>query len=430
VIGASINGDGRLDIFVTKVGANATLGEIVRLLHAAQASKAGVQRAADRISSVFVPIVLALAAATLAGWLLLGDATFERALLHATAVVLIACPCALGLATPAAIVAGTGRAAELGVLFRGGAAVEATARVDTVLLDKTGTITEGAMRVVDVHGANGTSADDVMRLAAAVERGTTHPIARAVVAAARDGGLADMRASGHRSESGVGAGAEIDGSWIRVGRPAAPLELDAADGSTTFGVWRDDVLVGSLSLTDSPKPRARAVVERLRGMGLSVGIVTGDGRGAARDVARQVGVDDVISEVRPEGKVDEIRRRSAEGRHVAFVGDGLNDAPALAAAESGMAVGTGTDVALAAADVQLLAASLDGVPRAIDIARRTLRVIHQNLFWAFVYNVVMIPLAVVGALDPMWAAGAMAASSVTVVANALRLRRFRSPESP
>jgi Cu+-exporting ATPase len=436
VIGASINGDGRLEIFVTKVGPNATLGEIVRLLQAAQASKASIQRLADRVSSVFVPIVLALAATTLVAWIVFAHATFGQALLHATAVVLIACPCALGLATPAAIVAGTGRAAELGVLFTGGTAVEATAEIDLVLLDKTGTVTDGTMTVLDVRGTDGATPDEVLTLAAAVERGSSHPIARAVVRAAQERSLSVAPAIDHRTDPGVGAMAAVDGSRVHVGRavglPASMADVvdTAADTATPFAVWRDDDPIGLVVVGDHVKPEAAAVVARLRSQGIDVGLLTGDVPAAGRAVARAVGIDDVVADVRPAGKVAEIRRRMADGRRVAFVGDGLNDAPALAEASAGIAMGSGTDVALAAADVQLLSGSLTGVPRAIEIARHTLRVIRQNLFWAFAYNVVMIPLAVVGLLDPMWAAAAMAASSVTVVANALRLRRFGTRESP
>jgi Cu+-exporting ATPase len=437
VIGASINGYGRLEIFVTKVGANATLGEIVRALQAAQASKADVQRLADRVSSVFVPFVLALAAATFAGWMVLSDVTIGQALLHATAVVLIACPCALGLATPVAIVAGAGRAAELGVLFKGGAAVEATADADVVLLDKTGTVTEGTMTLVDVRGANGAAPDEVLGLAAAVSTGSEHPIARAVALDARARGLVVPLATDHRVEPGAGASARVDGSDVRLGRPiglppamAAWTEELAAGGRTPFAVWRDGIPVGLMTVRDAPKADASEAVARLRSMGLGVAMVTGDHRATARVIASAVGINDVVAEAAPDRKVAAVRERIASGHRVIFVGDGLNDAPALAAASVGMAVGSSTDVAVAAADVTLLGHAVSGVPDAIAIARRTVRVIRQNLFWAFAYNVVMIPLAVVGVLDPMWAAGAMAASSVSVVVNALRLRRFGSGESP
>lgn len=437
VVGAAINGYGRLEIFVTKVGVNARLGEIVRLLQAAQASKADIQRLADRVSSVFVPFVLALAAATLVGWVTLTDATIGQAVLHATAVILIACPCALGLATPVAIVAGAGRAAELGVLFKGGAALEATAGLDTVLLDKTGTVTVGAMTLAEVRGVNGVADEEVLALAAAAEAGSEHPIARAVARGAAARGIAVPGAADHRVEPGAGASARVAGSEVRVGRPVGlppPMEEMtrglASGGRTPFAVWRDDIPIGLVAVTDVPKPDAPEAVERLRSLGLAVAMVSGDHAAAAAATAQAVGIDDVIAEADPAGKVREVARRATAGERVAFVGDGLNDAPALAAARVGMAVGSGTDVALAAADVNLLGHSLTSVPAAIGLARRTVRIIRQNLFWAFAYNVIMIPLAVFGVLDPIWAAGAMAASSVTVVLNALRLQRFGTRESP
>ena len=437
VVGASINGTGRLLVFVTKIGANTKLAEIVRLLQSAQDSKAPVQRLADRISSVFVPVVLAIAAATLVGWLTIGGATFGVALLHATAVLIIACPCALGLATPAAIMAGSGRAAELGVLFKDGAVFEAAHAADTVLLDKTGTITEGTMVLVDVVGVNGVDATQVLALAAAVESGSEHPIAQAVVRGARERMVDVPTASEHRVEPGAGATAVVAAAVVRVGRPVQlPARMVeradelAAEGHTAFAVWRDEIPVGLVAVADRLKPEAASTIERLHAMGLTVGMVTGDRRATALSVAWQVGVDDVAAEVFPDGKLAEVQRLQAEGHQVVFVGDGLNDAPALAGATVGMAVGSGTDVALAAADVNLLGSSLTGVADALALARRTYRIIQENLFWAFAYNVVMIPLAVFGVLDPMWAAATMAISSVTVVLNALRLRRFRSPETP
>jgi heavy metal translocating P-type ATPase len=438
VIGASINGTGRLVVFVTKVGGNTKLAEIVRLLQAAQGSKAPVQRLADRISSVFVPAVLVLAAATFVGWIVVGGgASAGTALLHATAVLLIAGPCALGLATPAAIMAGTGRAAELGVLWKGGAALEAAHDADVVLFDKTGTITEGSMTLADVAGANGVGDDEALALAAAVEAGSEHPIARAVVAAANERSIEGPVAGAHAAEPGAGAVAVIDDARVRVGRPTglppamqAKADEAARRGWTCFGLWRDDVAIGLVSVTDTVKPGAEAAVERLRAMGLDVAMVTGDRRQAAEAVAGRVGIATVHAEVFPKDKVDVVRTAEAEGHRVVFVGDGLNDAPALAAATVGVAMGSGTDVALAAADVQVLGSSIEAVPEALRLARATYRVIRQNLFWAFAYNVVMIPLAVVGVLTPMWAAAAMALSSVTVVANALRLRGFATARTP
>ena len=431
VVGASINGRGRLVVFVSRVGDQARLAEIVRLLEAAQGSKAPVQRLADRISSVFVPVVLFVAAGTFLGWWLLDPQAAGAAVLHAVAVLLIACPCALGLATPAAIMAGTGRAAELGVLFKGGEVFETARKADVILLDKTGTVTEGAMHVADVRATAGLDTDLVLALAAAAEQGSEHPIARAVVDEARQRHVDVPRASGHAVEPGAGAEALVGGARARVGRPEGfpgPLQVQvsrwAEQGLTPFGVWRDEAPIGVIAVSDRVKPEAAAAVSRMRALGLDVVIVTGDRAATAAAIGSQVGVDRVRAEVRPEGKVEAVASLQGEGRTVAFAGDGINDAPAIARADVGIALGTGTDVALAAADVTVLGGSVSSIADAIELARRTYRVIAQNLFWAFAYNVVMIPLAVVGILNPMWAAGAMAASSVTVVLNALRLRRF------
>jgi heavy metal translocating P-type ATPase len=431
VVGATVNGNGRLVVFVTTVGAGTRLAEIVRLLEQAQGSKAPVQRLVDRVSAVFVPIVLGIAAATFAGWLAFTDITPGGAMLHAVAVLLIACPCALGLATPAAIMAGTGRAAELGVLFKGGEVFEAARGADIVLLDKTGTVTEGVMRLAEVVPDAGVEADEVLAIAAAAETGSEHPIALAVLEAARERGVEVPAGSDHAVEPGTGALAVVEGVEMRVGRPdGLPPELTAAvsglaaQGRSPFGVWRDGRAVGVVAVSDRVKPEAAEVVERLRHVGMQVALVTGDRRATADAVAAETGIDRVSAEVFPDGKVDEVERLQREGHRVVFVGDGLNDAPALAKADVGVAMGGGTDVALAAAEVNLLGGSLASVADALDLARRTYRIIAENLFWAFIYNVVMIPLAVVGVLDPMWAAGAMALSSVTVVVNALRLRRY------
>ena len=432
VVGASINGHGRLTVFVTKVGANTKLSEIVRLLEAAQGSKAPVQRLADRISSIFVPVVLGIAAATFIGWLVFGDAEPGQALLYAVAVLLIACPCALGLATPAAIMAGTGRGAELGILFKGGEVFETAHAADIVLLDKTGTVTEGAMRLAEVVPLAGFAEDDVLAVAAAAESGSEHPVARAVIDGARERSI-DIPSADERSiEPGAGASARVAGHRIVVGRPEhlpedLRVQVDrlSGDGLTTFVVRRDGDVIGLVAVSDRVRPEAGATVGRLRDMGLGVALVTGDRRTTAEAIASSVGIPRVLAEVFPGGKVDEVERLRHEGHRVVFVGDGINDAPALARADVGIAVGTGTDVAIEAADISLLSGGLAGVADSIDLARRTYRVIAQNLFWAFAYNAVMIPLAVVGVLTPMWAAGAMAASSVSVVVNALRLRRFR-----
>jgi Cu+-exporting ATPase len=437
VVGASINGTGRLVVFVTKVGANTRLAGIVRLLQAAQGSKAPVQRLADRVSAVFVPIVMVIALGTFLGWYAVHPQAPGVAMLHAVAVLLIACPCALGLATPAAIMAGTGRAAELGVLFKGGEVFEAARGADVVLLDKTGTLTEGSMTLAEVVPAAGETAARVLALAAAAESGSEHPIARTVMEGARERGIAVPQASDHAAQPGAGSRATVEGAEVRVGRPelmppdmAAHTDRLARRGLTPFGVWRDDALLGLVSVADQVKPEAAETVRRLRALGLDVAMVTGDRRATAEAIAGRVGISTVLAEVFPEGKVAEIERLRNAGRRVVFVGDGINDAPALAAADVSIAVGTGTDVAREAADVTLMGEDISAVADALLLARRTYRVIAQNLVWAFGYNVVMIPLAVAGVLTPTWAAAAMAMSSVSVVANALRLRRFGRSGTP
>jgi P-type Cu+ transporter len=432
VVGAAINGHGRLVVFVTTVGAGTKLAGMVRLLEQAQGSTAPVQRLADRISSVFVPVVMGVALATFVGWIAFADADPGVAMLHAVAVLLIACPCALGLATPAAIMVGTGRAAELGVLFKGGEVFEAARALDVVLLDKTGTVTDGVMSLAEIVPVDDLTTEQVLAFAAGAESGSEHPIAAAVVEGARTRGIDIPPASDHAVLPGAGASAVVGERVVRVGRPdGLPVALQrgaarlAAAGLTVFALWLDDAPSGLISVADLIKPDAGEAVARLKGSGVEVAMVTGDRRVTADAIAGMVGIDRVLAEVFPEGKLEEVRRLQAEGRHVAFVGDGLNDAPALAAADVGIAMGTGTDVALAAADVDVLGGDLSLVADSLRLARRTYRVIAQNLFWAFAYNVVMIPLAVVGVLNPMWAAAAMALSSVTVVLNALRLRRFR-----
>jgi heavy metal translocating P-type ATPase len=433
VIGAAVNGSGRLIVEARRVGAETKLAEIVRLLQTAQGSKAPVQRLADRISAVFVPVVLVLGLLTLVGWLVAG-AGIGNSILHAATVVLIACPCALGLATPAAIMAGSGRAAELGILFKGAEVFEAARGIDVVLLDKTGTITEGRMAFSHVLAIDGDT-DEVMRVAAAVEAGSEHPIAAAIVSGARARGLVIPTAEHFATQAGSGATASVNGRVVVVGRPDhVPGRLQsavngwAAAGLTVVAVTRDEV-IGVIAVADRIKPNAPDAIARLRASGLEVAMVTGDRRSTAEAIAAEVGIDLVLAEVFPEEKVDEVARLKEQGHRVMFVGDGINDAPALARADVGVALGSGTDVAIATADITLPGNDLEGAVDARDIARRTYAVIRQNLVWAFAYNVIMIPLAVVGVVNPMLAAGAMAASSVTVVVNALRLRRFHRRSS-
>ena len=431
VVGASLNGFGRLEVEATRVGPATRLAEIVRLLQTAQGSKAPVQRLADRVSSIFVPIVLLIAAGTFAGWIAFGDATPGTALIHAVTVLLIACPCALGLATPAAIMAGSGRAAEIGILFKGGEVFEAARGIDVVLMDKTGTLTEGAMRLQEVLPMPGVDERELLALAAAAEHGSEHPIAKAVIEGAGDRGVQIPAAGSFSVIPGAGARANVDGRDVIVARPdGVPTELThraeelASTGATVFAVLVDGRPLGLLAVADRLKPGAAEAVRRIRSLGMRVALVTGDRRTAAGFIAREAGIDDVIAEVYPEGKVDEVRRLQADGHRVAFVGDGINDGPALAQADLGIAMGAGADVAIEAADVTLLGSDPGSVADALELARRTYRVIAENLIWAFGYNVVMIPLAVVGVLTPVWAAAAMAASSVSVVANALRLGRY------
>ncbi|HEX3542479.1 MAG TPA: cation-translocating P-type ATPase [Acidimicrobiales bacterium] len=444
VVGAALNGPGPLEVRVTRTGPDTRLARIVRLLERTQASKPPVQRLADRIAAVFVPCVVVLAGLTYAARLLVGLAGTGDALLHAAAVLLVACPCSLGLATPTAIMAGVSRAGDLGILFKGGEAVEAARRIDTVLLDKTGTVTEGRMALTSVVVLGDLDRAGVLALAAGAELGSEHPVGRAVVAAGRAEGLDIPEADDVVAQPGRGVAATVAGRRIRVGRPdglgpgpdglghgpgggaaaAAAADELARGGQTVLAVWQDDVAIALLGCSDRVKAGSAEAVDQLRRSLYDVAIVSGDRAGAVSAVARQVGVDRVMAEAFPEDKVAEIRRLQAEGRRVAFVGDGLNDAPALAQADLGIAMGTGTDVAMEAAGVMVMNGDLRLAVDALFLARRTYTTIVQNLAWAFAYNVVMIPLAVRGVLAPMVAAGAMAASSVTVVSNALRLRRY------
>lgn len=434
VTGATLNIDGTLLVRTTRVGSDTALAQIVRLVSEAQSNKAPIQRLADRIAGVFVPIVIGIAALTVLGWLIAtGD--LRDAIVPAVAVLIIACPCAMGLATPAAIMVGTGKGAQLGVLIRGGEVLERSRRIDIVVFDKTGTLTEGRMRLVDVVGE-----DLALARAAAAESSSEHPIARAVVDGAAERKVAVPDATDFRSVAGLGVRATVEGEKVLVGRrhfleeeecevpgwlaeEAARLE---AEGKTVFWVGWDGKARGALAVADTLKPNAAETVHALHGMGVEVAMITGDNRATAEAIGREAGIDRVIAEVLPAEKVDEVRRLQAEGKVVAMVGDGINDGPALAQADLGIAIGTGTDVAIEASDLTLMSGDLKGVVTAIRLSRRTFRTIVQNLFWAFGYNVVLIPLAAAGLLNPILAGAAMAFSSVSVVSNSLRLRRFRA----
>ncbi len=414
VAGATVNTSGRLLVRATKVGSETALAQITRLVAEAQAGKAPIQRLADRVAAVFVPIVIGISLATLAAWLAItGDAS--AAFTAAVAVLIIACPCALGLATPTALMVGTGRGAQLGVLIRGPEILEQTRRVTTIVLDKTGTVTEGKLRLTGVTPLNGTSRAEILRLAGAVEDASEHPVGRAVAAAARAelGTLPPV--DGFRNVPGEGVVGRVEGHDVEVRK--------AADG---VSVRWDGVERALLEVADTVKPTSVAAVAELKALGLTPVLLTGDREETARAIAAAVGIERVLANVLPAGKADEVRRLQESGESVAMVGDGINDGPALARADLGLAIGTGTDVAIEAADVTLVSGDLRAAADAIRLSRRVLATIKGNLFWAFAYNVAAIPLAVAGLLDPMVAAAAMAASSLFVVSNSLRLRRFRS----
>ncbi len=429
VTGGTVNGSGLLIVRVTRVGAQTVLARMTALVEAAQTGKAPVQRLADRVSAVFVPVVLVLALATFAGWLATGHPV-TQALSVAITVLVIACPCALGLATPTALLAGTGRGAQLGILIKGPEVLEDTRRVDAIVLDKTGTVTEGALDVAAVVTAGRLSAPAALRAAAAVEHGSEHPVARAILAAATRERVDIPGATGFRALPGNGVEADIKGERVTVGRadlfaavPAELTRLRAREGSTVYVGWGGTARA-AITLTDTVRPTSAGAIARLEGMGLTPYLLTGDEERTALAVAAAVGIppERVYAAVRPEGKHQVVSQLQAQGRRVAMVGDGVNDAPALAQADLGIAMGSGTDVAADSADIVLMRADLGAAADAVDLSRRTLQVIKQNLGWAFGYNVIALPVAMAGLLSPMIAGAAMAFSSVFVVTNSLRLR--------
>lgn len=447
VVGATLNKLGLLKFEATKVGKETALAQIVRLVEDAQGSKAPIQALTDKVSNVFVPVVIAIAAVTFLVWYFIiplsaGSDTglFTRALINMVAVLVIACPCAMGLATPTAVMVGTGRGAEIGILFRTSEALERAGKVEVVVLDKTGTVTKGQPAVTDIISVNPDKmpVSELIRFAASVEKGSEHPLGETIWAEATKRGIDLLNPEGFKAEAGHGVEATVDGHHVMVGNLRMMIErkilvneiesrLDQlqSEAKTAMLVAIDDKISGVIAVADIVKDNSREAVDNLHRMGIKIVMITGDNEKTAKAIAREVGIDDILAEVLPDGKASEARKIQETGKVIAMVGDGVNDAPALAQADVGIAIGTGTDVAMAAAPVTLISGDLRGVGRAIELSRKTLRTIKENLFWAFIYNIILIPAAAAGKLNPMLAAGAMAFSSIFVVTNSLRLRKAK-----
>lgn len=435
VMGGTINQQGRIIISATRVGAETALAQIIRLVQQAQGSKAPIQKTVDKVAGVFVPVVLVLATITFIGWLTIGQASLATAILNTISVLVIACPCALGLATPTAIMVGTGRGAEMGVLFKNSEALEHTHRLDAIMFDKTGTLTRGKPTVTQIIPLGDFDATRLLQITANAENGSEHPLAQAILEKANEQGLTLTRSASLKAEAGRGIRAEVDGLTVLVGSPRfmteTGLSLDTLDdqiaslqeqGQTIIITAIDGVLAGLFAIADTVKESTANVIRELQSQGKEVVMLTGDNSRTAHAIAKQIGIDRVFADVLPANKAEAIQQLQREGKHVAMVGDGINDAPALAQADVGIAIGTGTDIAMEASDVTLMSGDLVGVGRALGLSRATMRTIYQNLFWAFIYNVLLIPVAMFGLLIPMFAAGAMAFSSIFVVTNSLNMR--------